>query len=42
LRAKAESFFVLLGSLVFGAIAFGGILYVIFFAWGKVLPMIGK
>jgi hypothetical protein len=42
LRAKAESFFVLLGSLVFGAIAFGGILYVIFFAMGKVLPMIGK
>jgi hypothetical protein len=41
-RAKVESFFVLLGTLVFGAVIFGGILYVIFFAWGKVLPMIGK
>lgn len=42
LRAKIESFFVILGTLAFGAIAFIGIMYVIFFAMGKVLPMVGK
>lgn len=41
-RAKIENFLVILGTLVFGLAAFAGIMYVIFFAMGKVLPMVGK
>lgn len=41
-RGKFEQVLVMFGTLIFGCIVLGAILSIIYFAMGKVLPILGK